>query len=125
MSSQSGAICLDILKGQWSPALTLKTALLSIQALLSSPQPDDPQDAVVAKQYVSNYEEFEQTAKEWTQQYAQKSEDDRIKEEEQHPKVLHLTEMGFDKSVARNALVKANWDEEGAINILLAPDDSP
>lgn len=50
ISSQSGAICLDILKDQWSPALTLKTALLSVQALLSAPEPDDPQDAVVAQQ---------------------------------------------------------------------------
>ena len=49
VSSQTGAICLDILKDMWSPALTLKTALLSLQALLSSPQPDDPQDGVVAK----------------------------------------------------------------------------
>lgn len=40
----------QILKDQWSPALTLKTALLSLQALLSSPQPDDPQDAVVGWQ---------------------------------------------------------------------------
>ncbi|OIT35299.1 ubiquitin-conjugating enzyme e2 27 [Nicotiana attenuata] len=52
ISSQSGAICLDILKDQWSPALALKTALLSVQALLSTPQPDDPQDAVVAQQYL-------------------------------------------------------------------------
>ena len=43
ISSANGAICLDVLKDQWSPALTLKTALLSLQALLSSPQPDDPQ----------------------------------------------------------------------------------
>ena len=43
VSSANGAICLDILKDQWSPALTLKTALLSLQALLSSPEPDDPQ----------------------------------------------------------------------------------
>jgi ubiquitin-conjugating enzyme (huntingtin interacting protein 2) len=50
VSSQNGAICLDILKDQWSPALTLKTALLSLQALLSMPAPDDPQDAVVAQQ---------------------------------------------------------------------------
>ncbi|KAF8390705.1 hypothetical protein HHK36_025232 [Tetracentron sinense] len=50
ISSQNGAICLDILKDQWSPALTLKTALLSLQALLSAPEPDDPQDAVVAQQ---------------------------------------------------------------------------
>ena len=47
VSSQTGAICLDILKDQWSPALTLKTALLSLQALLSSPEPSDPQDAEV------------------------------------------------------------------------------
>lgn len=53
ISSQSGVICLDILKDQWSPALTLKTALVSIQALLSAPEPDDPQDAVVAQQVAS------------------------------------------------------------------------
>lgn len=33
----------DILKDQWSPALTIKTALLSLQALMCSPEPDDPQ----------------------------------------------------------------------------------
>ena len=55
ISSQNGAICLDILKDQWSPALTLKTALLSLQALLSSPAPDDPQDAVVAQQVWTEY----------------------------------------------------------------------
>lgn len=66
ISSANGAICLDILKDQWSPALTLKTALLSLQALLSSPEPDDPQDAVVAKQYISDHESFRQQAKMWT-----------------------------------------------------------
>ena len=50
ISSQTGAICLDILKDQWSPALSIKTALLSLQALLCAPEPKDPQDAEVAKQ---------------------------------------------------------------------------
>ena len=41
-----GRICLDILKGKlflikdkWSPALQIRTVLLSIQALLSAPNP--------------------------------------------------------------------------------------
>ena len=37
-----GRICLDILKDKWSPALQIRTVLLSIQALLSAPNPDDP-----------------------------------------------------------------------------------
>lgn len=55
ISSQNGAICLDVLKDQWSPALTLKTALVSIQALLSAPEPKDPQDAVVAEQVLLHH----------------------------------------------------------------------
>ena len=39
-----GRICLDILKDKWSPALQVRTVLLSIQALLSAPNPDDPYD---------------------------------------------------------------------------------
>jgi len=42
VSSQTGAICLDILKNEWTPALTIRTALISLQALLCSPEPDDP-----------------------------------------------------------------------------------
>ena len=70
MSSANGAICLDVLKDQWSPALTLKTALLSVQSLLASPEPKDPQDAVVARQYMAEHELFVRAAKQWTQQYA-------------------------------------------------------
>ena len=43
-----GRICLDILKDKWSPALQIRTVLLSIQALLSAPNPDDPLDNTVA-----------------------------------------------------------------------------
>lgn len=40
------------------------------QALLSSPQPDDPQDAVVARQYLSSLEQYSATARQWTDTYA-------------------------------------------------------
>ena len=70
VSSQTGAICLDILKDKWSPALTIKTALLSLQALLSSPEPDDPQDAEVANMYKTDRTQFEKTAQFWTANFA-------------------------------------------------------
>ena len=44
--------------------------LISLQALLSCPNPDDPQDGVVASQYKRDRKLFEATAKEWTQKYA-------------------------------------------------------
>ena len=46
-----GRICLDILKDKWSPALQIRTVLLSIQALLSCPNPDDPLDTGVAEHW--------------------------------------------------------------------------
>jgi ubiquitin-conjugating enzyme (huntingtin interacting protein 2) len=70
ISSVTGAICLDILKDQWSPALTIKTALLSLQALLSTPEPNDPQDAVVASQYKKDYKAWCKQARYWTDSYA-------------------------------------------------------
>ena len=63
VSSVTGAICLDILKNEWTPALTVRTALISLQALMCDPVPDDPQDAEVASMYKSDYELFKKTAK--------------------------------------------------------------
>lgn len=51
-------------------AMTLRTVLLSLQALMSAAEPDDPQDAVVAKQYKENPEIFRSTASHWTNVYA-------------------------------------------------------
>ena len=70
ISSASGAICLDILKDAWSPVLTLKSTLISLQSLLCSPEPNDPQDAEVAKHYTTSRSSFEETATYWTQIYA-------------------------------------------------------
>uniref|UniRef100_A0A8C2Z7S0 Ubiquitin conjugating enzyme E2 N n=1 Tax=Cyclopterus lumpus TaxID=8103 RepID=A0A8C2Z7S0_CYCLU len=49
-----GRICLDILKDKWSPALQIRTVLLSIQALLSAPNPDDPLANDVAEKWKSS-----------------------------------------------------------------------
>ncbi|KAH8742043.1 ubiquitin-conjugating enzyme [Cryptosporidium ryanae] len=65
-----GRICLDILKDKWSPALQIRTVLLSIQALLSSPEPDDPLDTVVADHFKNDKLGAESTAREWNRIYA-------------------------------------------------------
>ncbi|GAW81693.1 ubiquitin-conjugating enzyme [Plasmodium gonderi] len=114
ISSQTGAICLDVLKNEWSPALTIRTALLSIQALLSDPQPDDPQDAEVAKMYKENYSLFIKTASVWTKTFATGP-----KLEPREVIIKKITEMGFTEDQAKNALVKADWNETLALNTLL------
>jgi ubiquitin-conjugating enzyme E2 N len=65
-----GRICLDILKDQWSPALQIRTVLLSIQALLSSPNPDDPLANDVAYTWKTRTSEAIIKAKDWTRIYA-------------------------------------------------------
>jgi ubiquitin-conjugating enzyme E2 N len=81
-----GRICLDVLKsacnelnsdvsvltflGNWSPALQIRTILLSIQALLGAPNPDDPLANDVAQRWKEDQNAAIQTAREWTAQYA-------------------------------------------------------
>ncbi|KAN0004352.1 hypothetical protein ACTFIZ_010526 [Dictyostelium cf. discoideum] len=66
-----GRICLDILKDKWSPALQIRTVLLSIQALLSAPNPDDPLANDVAEHWKTNEKEAMARAREWTRLYAE------------------------------------------------------
>lgn len=68
-----GRICLDILKDKWSPALQIRTVLLSIQALLSAPNPDDPLANDVAEQWKVNEALAIETARQWTKMYAKNS----------------------------------------------------
>ena len=42
---------------KWSPALQIRTVLLSIQALLSAPNPDDPLANDVAEKWKENEED--------------------------------------------------------------------
>lgn len=116
ISSQTGVICLDILKNEWSPALTIRTALLSLQALLSTPEPDDPQDAQVARQFRSEHEEYKKTATQWTKDYAK-----NIEKSEKIKLISSVVEITTcDAAKAGLYLARYGWNQEKAVNQILS-----
>ncbi|ESO12835.1 hypothetical protein HELRODRAFT_62061 [Helobdella robusta] len=79
-----GRICLNLLsKGTgpdgWSCSLTIEKVLLSIQALISNPNPDDPLDPDIALEFKNNRQLFDEKAKELTKKCAS-----------QNPKVIKV-----------------------------------
>ncbi|VEL19290.1 unnamed protein product [Protopolystoma xenopodis] len=82
------ALCLNR-----AAAMSLRTILLSIQALLALPEPDDPQDAVVASQYKSDRNKFLLTARHWAAAYADGPHIDPYYKSQ----VEKMVQMGFDE----------------------------
>jgi len=68
--SQSGNICLDVLKDNWSPALNISKLLLSICSLLAEPNPNDPLVPDIADLLMKNKDIHDANAREYTRRYA-------------------------------------------------------
>lgn len=61
-----GNICLDTLSKAWTPALSIETVILTIMALLETPNPADPLSPSIATEFVKDYLSFLMNATEKT-----------------------------------------------------------
>ncbi|KAK6908289.1 ubiquitin-conjugating enzyme 4 [Kwoniella mangroviensis CBS 10435] len=68
--ASTGAICLDLLKHAWSPALSLYKVILSLSSLLTDPNPADPLVPAIAQEYKRDRKKHDATAREWVKKYA-------------------------------------------------------
>jgi ubiquitin-conjugating enzyme E2 D/E len=62
--NNEGGICLDILKENWTPSLTIGKVLLSISSLLSDANPDNPLMPEIAELYKKDRKSHDAKAQE-------------------------------------------------------------
>ena len=66
---RNGNICLDILQDKWSPVYDIKSVLLSIQSLLTDPNPDSPANTEASQLYTNNRKEYNKKVKSLIENY--------------------------------------------------------
>ena len=75
INSKTGSICVNMLKkGVWVPTNSIQSVLLSLQGLLTKPNPDSPLVGEINKVYLEDIDKYNETVREWVKLYAQNPE---------------------------------------------------
>jgi ubiquitin-conjugating enzyme E2 D/E len=74
--SARGNICLDILKDNWSPSLTIRSILISIVSLLDKPNVEDPLNPELAILCKNDLKEYKKKIRNACKKHATKIEKD-------------------------------------------------
>jgi ubiquitin-protein ligase len=67
---EGGEVVATIWDNDWSPSLTIPNALLSIQAFLTDPDPNEPFNLEAREMLLSNPDKYNRTVQKWVQLYA-------------------------------------------------------
>lgn len=71
--NESGDVCLDILKNQWSATLRITTVLISVISLLNEPNPEDPFNNELASIYKNDIQEYNKIVRKYCEKHCSKN----------------------------------------------------
>ena len=70
IDSDNGYICINILRQDWCPVLTISSMLLSLRSFLDSPDVEDAYYPSMGKEYVERRDVFDEQARRFTEEFA-------------------------------------------------------
>ena len=70
IKTETGEICAEAIKNSWVPTLNAQFIIKMLVELISNPNGENPQEAEIAREFMTNKAQFDTNAKEFTAKYA-------------------------------------------------------